>query len=729
MVRVVCVWSAAAQCLRSVGMGLGVLVWLVAGTSVHAEQWPSFEAWRASQHSSDAKLLDRRGQTIATKRIDFARRRGDWVALDDVSPALVQGVLLAEDQRFPEHSGVDWQAAAGSLWRQMQGHDKRGASTITMQMVALLQPELARQKGGRTVAQKWAQMQAARELELRWSKEQILEAYLNGVSFRGELQGVGAASRGLFGKAPSGLDKLESAVLSALIRSPNASPSQIASRACALYKNWTELPCNAALVRDGLRGGMGQADAEAMLAPHAATRLLGTKTPVYRSSLDAQIQRMAMQSLREQLLDLRAGNANDGAVVVLDNLTGQVVAYVGSSAELSAAPEVDAVQALRQAGSTLKPLLYARAMDKELLGAATVLDDSPVSIATGAGLYTPQNYDQQFIGPVSVRKALASSLNIPALRVIGLVGVDDFYRTLKSLGFQSLAMEADHYGQALALGAADVRLLELANAYRTLANGGVHSPVVWGANEAAVQGGRIYSARTAWLIGNILSDNAARSHTFGFDSVLATPMWTAVKTGTSKDMRDNWCVGYSREYTVGVWVGNAGGQAMHQVSGVSGAAPVWAQVMRELHKTRGSAEPHAPAGLQVQRIAFESGFEPGRLEWTFTERKAMQPASLEVALSVPATQARIVYPIEGSLIAWDPDIPQHMQGLTPLHNGEAGSLNWILNGVRMVVDPGRVLRLPLSAGKNRLELRDEQDQPVDQVVFEVRGMPASRIGP
>jgi penicillin-binding protein 1C len=269
-----------------------------------------------------------------------------------------------------------------------------------------------------------------------------------------------------------------------------------------------------------------------------------------------------------------------------------VLAWVGSSGGgLSQAPQVDGVLARRQAGSTLKPFLYGLALEERRLTAASLLDDSPLNLATASGLYMPQNYDQQYKGAVSLRTALASSLNIPAVRTLVMVTPERLFQRLQALGVK-LPESGDFYGYSLALGSADISLLALTNAYRALAAGGRSQPVRAVLNAPAVPPTQVMDGNVAWIIGDILSDGSARARTFGLDSPLSTRFWSAVKTGTSKDMRDNWCIGYSARYTVGVWVGNASGESMWNVSGVTGAAPVWQDVMHYLHA--GARDPLRP---------------------------------------------------------------------------------------------------------------------------------------
>ena len=270
-----------------------------------------------------------------------------------------------------------------------------------------------------------------------------------------------------------------------------------------------------------------------------------------------------------------------------------MLAWVGSNARSSAAGEVDGVLARRQPGSTLKPFVYELAFEKRLITPASLLDDSPAQIATAAGLYLPQNYDREWKGFVSARTALGASLNVPAVRVAGLLGPDALHQRLRALGF-ALPESAGWYGASLALGSADVSLLALTNAYRALANGGLYSPAVLRSGGAAARPVRVADPAAVFLVTDILADNNARARTFGLASALATRGFAAVKTGTSKDMRDNWCIGFTDRYTIGVWVGNASGEAMHSVSGVSGAAPVWQALASALHAGAVSRPPLAP---------------------------------------------------------------------------------------------------------------------------------------
>ncbi|RZJ51809.1 MAG: penicillin-binding protein 1C, partial [Acidovorax sp.] len=377
----------------------------------HAHALPSYDEVRADFKPSDTLILSREGEVLQRLRTDTTVRRGQWVALADVSPALRTALVLSEDKRFFEHSGVDWRAASAAAWGNLWNQRTRGASTITMQLAGLLDGDWRQGPGGRTVVQKLGQTVAAQVLDRRWRKDQVLEAYLNLVPFRSELVGIDALSRTLFGKAAHGLDDREAAVAAALVRAPNARPALVAQRACGVLRDMQALPpprrlpatggapaspaqpprvdCDALDLFTTAALQRRAFDASEGVAPHFARYLLrqrfkdGAAVPErVQSTLRAPLQRFAVSTLQQHLRELRGRNVEDGAVLVLDNATGAVLAWVGSSGQLSQASEVDGVLALRQPGSTLKPFLYAQAIAERRLTAASLVDDSPAHIAT-----------------------------------------------------------------------------------------------------------------------------------------------------------------------------------------------------------------------------------------------------------------------------------------------------------------------------------------------------------
>jgi penicillin-binding protein 1C len=704
---------------------------------------PNYSEVRAGYTASEATLLARDGRPLQRLRIDKTVRRQPWTPLAEISPALVRAVIVSEDKRFMEHDGVDWQAAGKAAWSNFWGNRTRGASTLSMQLAGLLDED-GQRRGRRSLFGKLSQTAAALRLESSWNKRQIIEAYLNLVSFRGELQGVGAMSRKLFGKWPHGLDEREAALAAALLRSPNASPALVAKRACNLLKEiqrGDECEGLEGFAASTLNGGQPEpADAGEQLAPHLARKLLGQPGQQLRSSLDAGLQVFAAEALRRHLSALRRQNVEDGAVLVIDNASGEVLAWVGSSGDLSGAAEVDGVTALRQAGSTLKPFLYALAFERRNLTPASLIEDAPLTLDTGNGLYAPQNYEPHYRGWVSARQALAGSLNVPAVKTLVRLGPDLFQQRLQQLGFASLKESGDWYGYSLALGSADISLLMLANAYRTLANGGQWTPlrVTPGNAErpppcqregcAGVFTGKPHPAglaSAAFQVGDILADRNARAGTFGLESWLATPYWAAAKTGTSKDMRDNWCAGFSQRYTVAVWVGNATGSPMHDVSGVSGAAPIWREVMDWLQRgdarhgrpRLASRPPAPPPGLLRRHIRFEPPREAARDEWFIASTETT------VIRAVPASAlARIAYPAEGSIIALDPDIPPRQQRIALRLSAPAETgWQWRIDKQLLGRTDSRTFWLP-QPGRHRLALENKRGEVMDSVSFEVRAI-------
>ena len=686
-----------------------------------AQALPTFAEVKAAHRPSDITLLDRNGVPLQTLRVDKTVRRLPWVALADMSPALLQAIVLSEDRRFYEHSGVDWSAVARSAWGNLWNQKTRGASTLTMQLAGLIDDGLARPTAGRSVAQKIGQALTATQLDARWKKSEVLEAYLNAVPFRGEIVGIDALAQTLFGKHPSGLDAQEAALAAALVRGPNAPAATVAQRACGVLQ-LQSASCTGviALTETALarRGGMPLGE---QLAPHFARQVIADYGAApQRSTLDAGLQRVAVGALRRQLAELSGRNVEDGALVVLDNRSGEVLAWVGSSGDLSGAAQVDGVLARRQPGSTLKPFVYELAFEKRLITPASLLDDSAAQIETASGLYLPQNYDHDFKGWVSARTALGASLNVPAVRVGAMFGPDALVQRLNAFGL-ALPQSGGYYGNALALGGADVTLLALTNAYRALANGGVFTPAALRGSSALASAVRVADAAAVYIVTHILADNNARVRTFGQTSLLVTRGFAAVKTGTSKDMRDNWCVGFTDRYTVGVWVGNARGDAMHGVSGVSGAAPVWRAVVEHLHRGQPSLWPAAPAGVVGERVTFDASREPSREEFFIRgTEQGRQTAGTQMAL---AQRYGITSPRDGSLFAIDPDIPPAAQRIS--FEGEYGA--WVLDGKRL--GSAKEWSWTPWPGRHELTLVARDGQTLQTVRFEVRGAAARGARP
>ncbi len=688
---------------------------------------PSFTEVKGSWRSSEAKVLDRNGLLVYQFRGDKSVRKLEWMNLSEISSPLKEAVIAGEDQRFYQHQGVDLLALGRSLISLTSGKRARGASTISMQVASLLVDGLKPRKNRRSFAQKFDQIREAKELEQSWTKDQILEVYLNLVYFRGELQGVGAASQALFSKEPSGLGREEALVLASLIRAPGADFLKVKERACALSRRleWAS-SCeevgrffsSKSISVAGFRSSTGAVQLANELGAKHLSRLLTFDSQTAKTTIEYSLQKRVFEILRSEVLRNREKNLNDMSAIVLDNQTGQVLAYVGGVGALASASEVDGVQAKRQAGSTLKPFIYARAIERKYLTAASKLSDLSLDVSVGESVYQPTNADREFHGEsIDLRNALASSLNLPAVRVLQMITVPGFVSLLGRLGFTGL-QEQEYYGPSLALGAADVSLFDLTNAYRTLANGGTWSAPVYQLDQVAHsqlgqatssrRPARVFSKESVFIVNDILSDSIGRGLTFGLDTPMNLPFWSAAKTGTSKDMRDNWCVGFTSRFTVGVWAGNLSGQAMWNVTGVSGAAPAWSEIVQSLHlapQFRGRDRTPVSPDKVVKKSGewFISGTEPSE--------------GTEVALR----PMKITYPASGMIIAIDPDIPAKNQRVFFTANVSRADRFWQIDGEQLAAAVKPAPWRPNRVGTHTLKLVDSIKQTIDEVQFSVRG--------
>lgn len=679
---------------------------------------PSYQQIKASYSPSDILYFDRHLTPIQSIRTRFDYRSENWIEIDHINSFLLEAVIHSEDKKFYEHSGVDSLAFVGSIWKSILGGSLRGGSTITMQLAGILDPELSLVKGRRNIFQKLKQIQRAGEIEARWSKVEILTAYLNLVFFRGELRGVGSASRALFHKLPSELNPNESYILTALIRSPKATISKVSERACVIKKSMEaneEVSCDelAKITKNVLFQRIDYSSfpnhAQHFVNLIHKMGLEGTSTTIIKN-LQIKIE----QILKANLKPLLSQMVDDGAVLVLHNRTGEVISYVANSGSMSNVSSLDLIQTKRQAGSTLKPFVYAQSFEERKLSPSSILNDAPIDIPVFRGIYRPLNYDKTYQGKVTVAQSLGSSLNIPAVRALSYLDMGLFLHKLNLLGFKNLAYP-EFYGPSLALGSADVSLWELTNAYRTFANEGKYSDPVLTVHVESKNGNSknlsenetvIFRKSVAFLIQSILSSREARSLSFGWESNLSTPFYSAVKTGTSQDMRDNWCIGFSSEYTVGVWIGNAKGQPMRDVSGVSGAGPIWREVMELLHEKNNSQFPDVPNDVvydNTKQVYVETN-------WSEISDYHRKPFSPPLKISAPSNE---------TIFAFDPDIPKGSQKILFRLNHYQTKGSWNLNGIKLgsIEEP---FLWNLEKGIFVLEVMDENGKSLDKIHFEVR---------
>jgi penicillin-binding protein 1C len=603
-------------CLRTTGL----LVLAVFLGCLGFVLWPLPPGLLDRNAQASLRVLDRSGGVLR----EVAGHDGRNLSLptDEPLPArVVEAFVAAEDRRFGRHPGVDPLAMARALRDNLRARRVvSGASTLTQQLARQLVP---RQRSflGKAQEALWAL-----RLGVHLPRETILRGYLDRVALGRDLLGVEAAAQAYFGRPARALSLGQAALLAGLARAPASGDPALFPEA-ALRRMRLVL---AAMQRTGAVNGEEARVAAAapwdlvpavhpFAAPHLVTELLlrraelglGRAAEVV-TTIDAGLQHAVEEALRAELAsDGRIGQA---AALVVDNATGQVLAYAGSADFLDVEHEGqnDGVRALRQPGSALKPFVYGLALARGFT-ASSLLSDVEWHLATPGGDYVPRNYDRHVHGPVRLRAALANSYNVPAVRIAEALGADRTLELLRSAGFSSLSQDAAHYGVGLVLGNGDVSLWELARAYRGLARGGVLGPLltVLSATDAAgtsldvpreLQPRRFLPKDAVALLTDVLSDEAARAPAFGLDNALRLSFPVAAKTGTSRAYVDNWTVGFTAERTVAVWAGNFDGVPMHKVSGISGAGPIFARVLGL-----------AMRGIRAQPLLDRSRFEHVRV--------------------------------------------------------------------------------------------------------------------
>ncbi len=589
------------------------------------------------------RLTDRTGGLLREVQQDG---QGRPVRLDAVAPAAIEALIATEDRRFWQHPGVDPLALARAAWTSLRaGRVVSGGSTLTMQVARALHSRNKRGRSGRGLWDKLVEMHLALRLELHHSKEEILTYWLSHVPFGNGAYGIESAARLYFGKSAGDLSEAEAAYLVGLPQRPSGyDPFRFPERAKARQQRVLRAMENAGLLTAERRRVLEQLPLDlaqperTFRAPHFAEALLRGLPATHRlteirTTLDLALQQRVEALARAHLGALRDRSVTNAAAVVLDNRTGAVLAYLGSADfwDAHAGGQNDGVRMLRQPGSALKPFTYALALATRRYTPATILPDIETQVLEAGAAFSPENYDKRYHGPVPLRAALANSYNVPAVRVARALGPAALLETLRQSGFASLKKPAAHYGVGLTLGSGEVRLLELARAYAGLARGGTLPAlrfVEWQRRERqrpstlemrTAAGDTLFaptlppepsgiSPPVAHLITDILSDPAARAPAFGRGGPLELPFPAAVKTGTSKDYRDNWTVGYTPRHTVAVWVGNFDGSPMRSASGVTGAGPLFKAIMLALGPGGSFARPD---GLEEAVICPASGRAPG----------------------------------------------------------------------------------------------------------------------
>jgi penicillin-binding protein 1C len=745
-------WSVPRQAAKLFAPLLPWLIPALAAALLLAAYALGTDAGALHARREAVTFTDRNGLDLGTVLASDASH-AIAVPLARVSPAFLQAIVAAEDARFYAHGAVDVPALLRAAHQYaVYGEPRSGGSTIAMQLARLLHPSPS------TIRGKLIQIAGAQRLAIRSSKAAILQAYVNRVPMGGNLYGVEAAARTYFGEPSSDLDLAQASLLASI---PN-DPSRLAPDV-----NWHALRLRQRYVLDRM---VQLGDIDAAQARHALAETLQVRRHDYgigdaahalfflyphvppgtgrvRTTIDRPLQRFVQAQTQDVVASLQAFHVTDAAALVVDNHTGAVVAYVGSPDYFSdeALGRNDGVQALRQPGSSLKPFTYELALERGAIRSTTILADVPAAYPIPGGkLYQPADYSGRFSGPVRVRYALANSLNVPAVEVLSALGVGPLLHRLHALGFTALNRSPSYYGLGLTLGSGEVTLWELVQGYVTMARAGSFVPLHLTGGSAPPR--QIGDPKTWLLIDDMLADPHARAASFGVHSVLEMPFWAAVKTGTSSDYRDTWTVGFTRDYTVGVWAGNFDGSAMRGVSGVTGAGPLWNRIMLHLHELHSSRPLPPPPGFVRVAICASTGHAPLPgcpavvQEWVLPHDLASveRPRSPQLGPRYDAWLAlhpdlaavkrlRIVFPRQGDVFVLNPaadSVQRREQRIALRAVSPHGAVHWSAAGQPLANDADGVAFFPLRLGT--WTLRASDGTASDRVTISVVPPPRSQ---
>ena len=559
------------------------------------------------------RFYDHKGRMLATliSEDEFYRMH---VPFQDISPLFIESLLLQEDQYFYRHFGVNpFSIVRAAMTNLSAGEVVSGGSTLTMQLARMLE----RRK--RTYWSKIIEAFRALQLEMRYSKEEILAYYLALAPYGGNIEGLEAASRAYFGKPATALSPGEIALFIALPKSPNRYRPDRHPEAARLARDRVLKKMFAAglITEDQFQRARNEPVAARRkrvdnLIPHTAWhfRLQQPGHYVWHTTIDENIQRRVQGLLKSYVKTLEQYNIGNAAAVVMDTATREVRAVVGSLDYFSieAQGANDGSRSPRSPGSTLKPFLYALALQQGVIAERTILYDIPINYAG----YSPRNYSKDFVGPVSAREALTESLNVVAVRLSKQLGVKALHGLLKQGGITTLDQSASYYGLPLVLGGVEVRLIDLVNLYASLANGGLHNPYrLLSDDRSTVPETRLLSKEASWLVTQILTDVERPDfpQSWQFSKHRPTIAW---KTGTSYGHQDAWSVGYTPEYTIGVWVGNFDGAPSNGLAGSKTAAPILFDLFQALQPRQSGQWFARPETVKQRKVCTVSGLPPSR---------------------------------------------------------------------------------------------------------------------
>ena len=649
--------------------------------------WLAWRGFRLAVGSPRAALTESWGEStrvyardgrLLGERASASGLHGERTTLDQVSPRLVTATLTSEDHAFYTHDGVDRTALVRAALTDI-GHHRivAGGSTITSQLVKRLDHRGSAR--ARTFRAKVVEIARAQNLEGELTKAQILEAYFNRIDYGRGYAGPEAAARGYFGISANDVSLAQAALLAVLPRAPTAlEPSRHLERAQVRQRALlATMRARGEITEDDLRRALAErlviepSQRRVLVAPHVVLAAGGGDV---HTTLDFELQRDAEALVKTHASRLRAAGASGAAVIVIDNATGEVIAEVGSADYFDrSAGAVDLVRRKRQAGSTLKPFVYAHAFERGLSPMAP-LPDVPTDLGTTGAGYAPDNFDGTFAGPVAAREALAASLNVPAVRLVTKMGANEAVRMLRATGL-ALKDGAERYGVSIALGSGEVSPWELAGAYLVLARGGDRLPI---RDREGAEGppSRVFDAASVALVTDALADPLARVRGLRARGAFELNFPVAMKTGTSTGYRDAWTAGYTHERTIVVWVGNPNGAITNQLTGAMGAGPLFIDLMRRAMR---DVSPRAalvdPSRLEVAEVCPLSGLLAGPECPDRVERRFANTA-------VPGETCKMHTHREGRPVVLLPPVYARFLGERPLGAPglDAHGLPWLLAG-------------------------------------------------
>lgn len=573
------------------------------------------------------------------------------IKVNSLPKHVLEATIAIEDKNFYSHHGLDFRGLLRAGINNFSGGTTQGGSTITQQLVknALLSNE-------KTFQRKIKEAVLAMMTEILYSKDEILEMYLNYISYGGTAVGIEAAANKYFDKSAKDLNLAEASLLAGLPQSPTtyspfgSNPERSKNRQKEVLRRMVEdeyitnadaasaesEALNLAIKRDDIKAPHFVFYIKDLLYEKYGEKMVETGGLRVTTTLDLDLQETAQASLSSELTKLASLKVGNGAAIVTKPNTGEIIAMIGSKDYFDSAADgqVNVTLALRQPGSSIKPLMYATAFAEKTLNPGSMILDVPTCFkVAGQREYCPKNYTGGFSGPVSIRQSLGNSLNIPAVKALATIGVVKFMEQAKSMGINTWTDPAN-YGLSLTLGGGEVKMIELAEAFGVLANQGIRVPLngileisnykgevlekydseitksdlsYLSENELATEQGqlkRVMERAPAYMTSHILQDNNARQAAFGSNSELVIKnKIVSAKTGTTNDLRDNWTVGYTPEYLTIAWVGNNNSKSMsYLASGITGAAPIWHDIMQYILQDKETVWPEKPADVKTSNV-------------------------------------------------------------------------------------------------------------------------------